>query len=377
MYTKAPETFFRKGQKPFQNNLRLGVYKANKIQINDTQWRGDGTYLTERIKHEALLRSNFIAIGGKPIRMHPIYMILGDSPTETHDLSNESKKRSGFLWRFFVQRPLVYSGGYMKKILVIEAGLKPGWTKKTADTIIEKLQESGVCECDRIVLRDEQVSLCKGCALCLERGENKCKYCDDSANKVLEKMLWADGIVTVTPNYSLQVPAILKNLYDRLAYVFHRPRLFGKVSLAVVVQGVYGGKKIVKYIDELMSFWGCRPVKGAVVIGSLYPTSTIPENIANKNSAAISSAAARMITAVQNYKEKQPSFFRLVIFRMTRTSMKYSDEALAADKEYYSEKGWFEMRYYTQVRLGPIRLMFGALIDNMIRNMIRRTKSKN
>ncbi len=265
----------------------------------------------------------------------------------------------------------------MKKILVIDAGLKPGWTKKTADSIIEMLQESGVAECDRIVLRNEQISPCKGCALCLDRGENMCKYCDDSANQVLEKMLWADGIVTVTPNYSLQVPAILKNLYDRLAYVFHRPRLFGKVSIAIVVQGVYGGKKIVKYIDELMDFWGCRTIKGAVVTGSLYPTGTIPENIANKNRATISSAASRLITAVQNYKEKQPTFFRLAIFRMTRTSMKYSDEVLPADKEYYSNKGWFETQYYTDARLGPIRLMFGTLIDNMIRNMIRKANKKN
>jgi multimeric flavodoxin WrbA len=188
-------------------------------------------------------------------------------------------------------------------------------------------------------------------------------------------MLRADGIVTVTPNYSLQVPAMLKNLYDRLAFVFHRPRLFKKASLAIVVQGVYGGKKIVKYIDELMSFWGCSTVKGAVVSGGLYPNSVLPEKTANKNRAVISDAASRLIKAVQNGREKQPSLFKLAIFRMTRSSMKHSDEALAADKAYYCDMGWFESRYYTDVRLGPIRVVLGAGIDSMIRRMIRKAKT--
>lgn len=258
----------------------------------------------------------------------------------------------------------------MKKILIIDAGLKSGWTKKTADAVTDKLTASGSFECERINLRDEQVSPCKGCALCLERGEAACRSFEDSADKILSKMLWADGIVTVTPNYSLQVPAILKNVYDRLAYVFHRPRLFGKYSLGIVVQGVYGGKKIVKYIDELMSFWGCSTIKGAVISGGLYPNSSLSETAVKRNEAAIVDATDRLIKAVQQNKIKQPSFFRLALFRMTRSSMQSSPEALAADKEYFLNNGWFESRYFTDVRLDPIRLLFGNLIDRMIRRMI-------
>ena len=256
----------------------------------------------------------------------------------------------------------------MEKILIIDAGLKPGWTKKTADDVMEKLTASGVCVCERINLRDEQISPCKGCAVCLERGETSCRYFDDSANKILNQMMWADGIVTVTPNYSLQVPAILKNFYDRLAFVFHRPRLFGRLSLAIVVQGVYGGKKIVKYIDELMSFWGCSQVKGAVINGGLYPSSKLSEKTLIRNDLAMTKAIGRMTKAVQKHKTKQPTFFRLAIFRMTRSSMRYSPEALVADKAYFSDMGWFESQYYTKVKLDPIRIIFGSLVDRMIRH---------
>ena len=263
----------------------------------------------------------------------------------------------------------------MKRVLVIEAGLKPSWTKKTADMITEHLLASGVFECDRVTLREEQIAACKGCALCLERGEGMCKHHDDAAGTVLEKMLRADGIITVTPNYSLQVPGLLKTLYDRLAFVFHRPRLFGKVSLAVVVQGVYGGKKIVGYIDELMSFWGCSIVKGAVVSGALYPNSKLADTVRHKNNDIITSATNKFIHTIMSYRERKPSFFRLAIFRMTRSSMKYSQEALDADKKYYSDMGWMESKYYTGVKLGMIKSVFGVLIDKMIRNMIRKSNN--
>lgn len=263
----------------------------------------------------------------------------------------------------------------MKRILIIEAGIKPGWTKKTTDMITERLLAAGEFECDRVTLRDEPIEMCKGCALCLDRGEQDCKYRDDAAQAILEKILWADGIITVTPNYSLQVPGLLKILYDRLAFVFHRPRLFGKVSMAMVVQGVYGGKKIVKYIDDLMSFWGCSPVKGAVVSGGLYPKSKLAQSVLKKNNAMISQAMGRFMMAVLNYKESKPTLFRLAIFRMTRSSMKYSDEALPADKKYYSDMGWFESNYYTSIKIGLIKRVFGALIDKMIKNMIHKSEA--
>jgi hypothetical protein len=61
-------------------------------------WRGDGTYLAARKQHERMLREQFVAKGGRPLRQHPIYMILGDSPHSPHDLHLE--------YDFFVTIPL-------------------------------------------------------------------------------------------------------------------------------------------------------------------------------------------------------------------------------------------------------------------------------
>ena len=62
---------------------------AEDILSHDELWRGDGTYLVYRKKHEAFLRKTFTAKGGKPQLKHPIYMILGNSPTGPFDLHKE------------------------------------------------------------------------------------------------------------------------------------------------------------------------------------------------------------------------------------------------------------------------------------------------
>lgn len=262
----------------------------------------------------------------------------------------------------------------MSNILIIDSGLKPGWTKKTADTIIEMLSINGTHSIDRINIREEQIEACRGCALCLDRGEDKCVNYGDSAGKILTKMMWADGIITITPNYSLNVPWNLKNLYDRLAFLFHRPRLFGKTSAAFVLQGAYGGGKVLNYIDELMSFWGCKTVKGAVLTGGLYPNTTISAAILDKNGKRCRKVLQRFEKSLADSKRKRPSFFKLAIFRMTRGSMKYSDEVCPADKAYFREKGWIDSKYYYEVKLGPLHTAFGALMDSMIKHMILKQK---
>ncbi len=258
----------------------------------------------------------------------------------------------------------------MARVLIVDAGLKPGWTKAAADRLAELLQKDASIEIDRVNLREEHIAPCTGCAICLERGEQKCRNHSDAAEKVIGKMLEADGIITVSPNYSLQVPALLKNLYDRLAYVFHRPRLFGRLSMAVVVQGVYGGGKVVGYINEIMSFWGAGTIKGAVVSGALYPNSRMDTKMLAKRDAELGKAAARFAERLKGYRQGRPSLFRLAIFRMTRSSMKHSTEALEADRKYYEDNGWLESGYYYDVRLDPVSLLLGNLIDRMIKRMI-------
>ena len=227
---------------------------------------------------------------------------------------------------------------------------------------------------DTVHLRDQRIEPCKGCAVCLSVGSSKCPLRDDDAVRILQKMAAADSMVFVVPNYALQVPGILKTLLDRLSYVFHRPRLFGKVCLPVIVQGVYGGGKVAKYVNEVMSFWGAQPVKGVVISGGIYPLKPKKAGIQAKDDKVLKLALQRFSKALSATKMQKPSFFRLMIFRSTRASMQHFDEALAPDQAYFTRMGWDRADYYYPVKLSLTKKVFGNMIDRMIKSMADKDK---
>ncbi len=88
-YPKYLSYFYRKNQILFTVLSDMNERVAENTLREDVLGRGGGTYLKYRKKHEHYLRNKFIEKGGLPKRTYPIYMILGDSPTGSHDLNKE------------------------------------------------------------------------------------------------------------------------------------------------------------------------------------------------------------------------------------------------------------------------------------------------
>lgn len=79
----------------------------------------------------------------------------------------------------------------------------------------------------------------RGCSACLECAVNKDRRCtlpDDGMNRLVQKMLEADGIVIGSPTYFTDVSAETKALIDRAGYVIRQNGnlLRRKVGAAVV-----------------------------------------------------------------------------------------------------------------------------------------------
>lgn len=68
------------------------------------------------------------------------------------------------------------------------------------------------------------------------RGEELCPLKDDR-DLLIGRMMSSDGVVLASPNYSFQVSAIMKIFLDRLGFVFHRPRFFGKAFTCARLEG--------------------------------------------------------------------------------------------------------------------------------------------
>ena len=171
----------------------------------------------------------------------------------------------------------------------------------------------------------------------------------------------SDGVIFATPNYSFNVSALMKIFLDRLAYFGHRPAFFGKIFTSIVVQGIFGGEKIVKYLDFLGNAIGYNVVKGSL-IKSLEP---MTEKNQKKNEIAIEKQAKKFYKQLIKNEFKNPSLLELFIFRMSRSSIKTMLNENYRDYEYFKKNGWFDSEFYYPVKINILEKMIGDIFDKI------------
>jgi multimeric flavodoxin WrbA len=254
----------------------------------------------------------------------------------------------------------------MKKVTAFIGSARKQATYEAVREFERNLKSYTEIEFEYVFLKDYRLDYCRGCKLCFNKGEELCPIQDDR-DLLIDKMNHSDGVIFATPNYSFHVSASMKNLLDRLAVFFHRPRFFGKAFTSIVTQGIFGGGSIVKYLGNMGENFGFSVSKGCV-LKTLEP---VPKAVHEKNSREIKKATARFYKKLMRSAPPSPSFFRLMLFRLSRTSMKemLSDEY--CDYRHYKEKGWFESDYYYDISLGSIKKLAGLIFDFLGRRMSR------
>ncbi|MFD1174837.1 flavodoxin family protein [Paenibacillus puldeungensis] len=254
----------------------------------------------------------------------------------------------------------------MKKVTAFMGSARKKATYEAVREFEKYMKSYTEIDLEYVWLKDYRLDYCIGCKQCFDKGEQFCPLRDDR-DLLIDKINHSDGVIFATPNYSFHVSAPMKNLLDRLAFIFHRPRFFGKASTAIVTQGIFGGGAIVKYLGNMGENFGFRVSKGCA-LKTLEPITTA---IRDKNSHKIKKAAARFYKVLMHPEPPSPSFFRLMMFRMSRTSMKVMLSDKYCDYRHYKEKGWFESDYYYDVSLGPVKKLAGRIFDYMGRLMSR------
>lgn len=248
----------------------------------------------------------------------------------------------------------------MKKVTAVVGAARRKHTHEAVRGFLDQLEELGGVETEIVRLSDHRVETCRGCKACFERGEEFCPFKDDDRDALIERMTLSDGVVFASPNYSFQVSGMMKVFLDRLGFVFHRPRFHGRAFTSVVAQGVYGGDKIVKYLDFVGRGLGFSVVRGSV--HKAFEPMTDKERA--KRDRALAKQAMRFHRRLWMPEGRAPSLLELFIFRYARTSMGVELDECSRDWRYYAEKGWFDSDYYYPTRLGPLKKLTGRLVDS-------------
>lgn len=246
----------------------------------------------------------------------------------------------------------------MKKVTAFIGTAQRQATYEAVREFEKNLKQEGEIDFETVFLSDYRLEFCLGCKLCFDKGEGHCPLKDDR-DILLEKLERSDGIILATPSYAFQVTGRMKNFLDRITFIFHRPRFFGKAFTAVITQGnPMGGAKIRKYLESTGANLGFDVIKGSCVWTMGPMTEQQHENLRRK----MKELARRFHHGLTRPTPAVPSFFRLMLFRMTRTGLQHA-AVRYFDYEYYREKGWFASDYYRETALGPVKKLAGHLFD--------------
>ncbi len=249
--------------------------------------------------------------------------------------------------------------GVMKGVTVFMGSPhKGGATHRAARKFLDDLESFGDVEGEIVVLSDYGIGVCRGCKVCFERGEERCPLKDDR-DALIAKITNSDGVVFASPNYSFQVSAVMKIFLDRLGFLFHRPCFYGKTATSISVYGIYGGSKIVKYLDFCGGGLGFNVVKGCA-INTLEP---MTDEALAKMEKKLAKLSRRFHARLLRPTDATPSLFQLMAFRMGRTGIKQQLGEDKRDYVYYRDHGWFDSDHYYPTRLGPFKKVAGAIFD--------------
>jgi multimeric flavodoxin WrbA len=254
----------------------------------------------------------------------------------------------------------------MKRVTVFVGSAHKKNTHDAVVQYLEYLKALGDVESEIVTLSDYKLGVCRGCRLCTLKGEEFCPLKDDR-DMLMEKIEVSDGVIFATPNYCFQVSGYLKIFLDRFSAAFHRPRYFGKTFTSIVTQGIGRGGEIVKYLHFAGSNLGFNAVKG-VCVTALDPKT---EKVQQKIDRALDVHSQRFYARLMKPHNPRPTLFKLMMFRISRTTMNRMLDDSNQDYLYYREMGWFESDYYYPTRMGLLKRAVGKFFDAMAPTLLK------
>ena len=138
------------------------------------------------------------------------------------------------------------------KILIINGSAHKGNTWKLVKQSKHYLMKlNNEIEFDEIHLFEENLPFCIGCSNCFRVGHEKCPHYS-VVGEIIKKIENADGIIFASTTYNMRETALLKNLFDHLCFMLHRPYFFRSKALIITTTGGVGGRAAAKSIRSTL-----------------------------------------------------------------------------------------------------------------------------
>ncbi len=222
---------------------------------------------------------------------------------------------------------------------------------------------------DYLFLADAHLEPCRGCFLCLSKGEDCCPLQDDR-EEIERGCFIPTESSSVTLVYAMNVTALMKNFLDRFAYTLHRPRFFQQRAMIVSTTGALGLKEAMDRM-AVIRFSGFDLVQRA---GFVTPNNPVSTRSKERIDRSITEAAEKFCTPLNSGLTTSPGLINLIAFRSQQAAFGLVGEygLGEADYSYFQERGWLDKkrRYFTDVEVNPLKNLIAVAIGRKVRRDI-------
>lgn len=250
------------------------------------------------------------------------------------------------------------------KIIVIHGSPKgKGNTYKIAQLFIDALNTYDNNEYEEIFLKDENIGLCKGCMVCVTKGIDKCPY-NDEISIIINKIFNSDGVILASPNYIGNVPWLVKNFYDRLCSLAHRPIFFNQSIMVITTTAGFGLKDSLEKHSSMPFFAGFRSIsKLGIGTSPLFSF----EKISQKNQKKLRKSAKKFHYLLSSKKIRY-NLGNLILYQAFKNIIPIFRKEIPKDYSYWNEKGWLSdgISFFVPIKGKNFQKMLSKFVGKMV-----------
>lgn len=209
-----------------------------------------------------------------------------------------------------------------------------------------------------LMLKDMNFKICKGCYTCVLKGEDKCPLKDDR-DLILNELSEAKGVIFSSPTHSHMVSALMKNFFDRLGFMAHRPEFFDKYAMSLATGSGYGVEFAIQYMDKMASVYGFNM---APALSLNIRTGLVKDEEIEFNRREAVKKFSKFISKIEQGIRSRPTLKSIVPFQIFKLVSEINSKLFSADYEYYKHK----KDYFYKTRINPVKTMIARNIARKI-----------
>ncbi len=244
--------------------------------------------------------------------------------------------------------------------LIINGSPRKGNTWKLVEAVKENIQKKEPSsEFEEIHLAEEKLPFCTGCSNCFRLGHEKCPH-SSIILRIIKAMEEADGVIIASTTYFRKETSLLKNFFDHLCFMTHRPHFFKSKALVITTTGGVGGRAAAKSITSFLKAIGfnrCYQFSTASFSWNAYQLNA-------KTNVKLCKVTDQFRNDVRSGRLYSPSYLLLIPYNLFRgMSLAYQKgmEYETQDGVYWTEDSRRKGVYDSSVKVPFYKKPFGEL----------------